>query len=211
MSDEPAAPERAEEAESASKEPETPPVIAGVPLAAFVKGGTTTSAWDIEKQKLYAQSKELREHQDRQRQAIDDAAGKPNIRAALLSQNLMSRANPKVVIEYVYGDSALNRECLCEIATAPRADKPDEQDMILVLVCPRCLARTGRMDDAQIMIRESHRKFWVDYSKGRVWVNPVDGSVHTLCGNVTLKDKVSCSALGCTWRFAIEDSKLKEV
>ncbi len=182
----------------------------GVPIDVFVRGGTTSDAWDQQKARQYAQSDALRAAQDGRYQAIDEAQGKPNIATGMLSRQLLSRANPKVVIEYVYGDAALNRECLAEIALAPLPDNPDESEMVLVLVCPHCLKRTGRMDDSQVMIRESHRKFWLDDTKKRVWHNHADGSVHMLAGNVTLKDRVKCTALGCAWAFRIDDSKLRE-
>lgn len=182
----------------------------GMPLDVFVRGGTTTTAWDLEKQRQYAQSDELRAAQDRRYQAIEDAKGKPNIAAGMLSRQLLGRGNPLTVIEYVYGDSALNQECLAEIAVAAKVDNPDESEMVLLLVCPYCLRRTGRMDDSQVVIRESHRKFWLDTKKARLWRNHVDGSVHPLAGNITLADRVKCTALGCTWRFRIDDGKLRE-
>jgi hypothetical protein len=183
----------------------------GLPLEMFVKGGTTTSAWDREKQEQYARSDALRAHQDRQYDAIHSAQDKPNIAAGMLSHELLGRGNPKVVIEYVYGDSALNRECLAELCMAPKVDNPDESEMVLVLVCPRCLQRTGRQDDSQLVIRESHRKFWLDDTKKGTWLNGVDGSVHPIAGTITLADRVKCPALGCTWAFRIDDSKLREV
>jgi hypothetical protein len=182
----------------------------GMPLAVFVKGGTTTNSWDVEKKKQYAQSEALRAHQDRQYEAVADSKGKPNIAAGLLSRELLGRGNPKVVIEYVYGDAALTQECLAELCMAQKVDNPDESEMVFVLVCPHCLKRTGRMDDSQVVIRESHRQFWLDDTKKRLWHNPFDGSVHPLAGNITLKDRVQCAALGCTWAFRIDDSKLRE-
>lgn len=195
----------------ASTEPAPPaPTLMGMPLAVFVKGGTTSDAWDQEKKRQYAESDARRAHQDNVQQAVADAQGKPNIATGLLSHQLLSRGNPKIVIEYVYGDAALNRECLAELALAPLPDNPDESEMILALVCPHCLKRTGRQDDSQLMIRESHRKFWLDDTKKRIWHNDVDGSVHMLAGNITLADRVKCPALGCSWAFRIDDSKLKE-
>lgn len=183
--------------------------VGGVPLTVIVKGGTSTSAWDRQKAEQYRQSDELRAHQDRQRQAVAEAQGQPNVRAALLSRQLLSPTNPKVVIVYKGRDSALDRDCLCELVLSPRADA-DEDEMILVLVCPKCLERTGRMDDSQVIIRSSHKRMHLDTSRAGAWINPLDGQVHHLAGEITIDEKCKCDAVGCTWRFAIEASKLKE-
>lgn len=187
-----------------------PGKIMGVPLAVLVRGGTTSSAWDQEKLRQYAQSEALRAHQDSQFAAVEGAQGKPNIAAGMLSRELLGRGNPKVVIEYCYRDSVLNRECLAEVVVVPKVDS-DEQELALVLVCPKCLERTGRMDDSQCIIRQSNRMFWLDTTKPSMWVNPMTGAAHAVAGTITLNDKVQCSALGCTWRFTIEASKLWEV
>lgn len=179
---------------------------------AFVRGGTTSSAWDAEKARLHHESDQRRAHQDKQYDAIDAAQGSLDTKAAMLSRgSVNSRTNPKVVIEYVYNDSVLNREALCEVAMVPHPEDSSQPDMILVLVCPRCLERTGRQDDAQLVIRESHRKFWLDTDKASIWYNPIDGSVHNLAGTITVQDRCQCSALGCQWAFRIDDSKLREV
>jgi hypothetical protein len=211
MSDKPPSEADTDPAPAPTPAPTEPaPTLMGLPLAVFVKGGTTTEAWDRAKKRQYAQSDELRAAQDRRYDAIEESKGKPNVAAGMLSRELLGRGNPKIVIEYVYGDSALNRDCLGELCMAQKVDNPDESEMVLLLVCPYCLHRTGRMEDSQVVIRESHRAFWLDDSKKRIWVNPVDGSVHPLAGNITLRDRVQCGALGCTWAFRIDDSKLRE-
>jgi hypothetical protein len=187
------------------------PKVGGVPMA-FVRGGTTSAQWDADKARQRQASEERRAYQDRQYDAVEAAQGSLDTKAALLSRGSVNfKTNPKVVIEYIFRDAALNREALCEIAIVPHPQDPSENDMILVIVCPRCLERTGHMDDAQLMIRESHRKFWIDTDRARIWTNPVDRSVHNLAGDVTANDRCQCSALGCQWAFRIEKSKLWEV
>lgn len=184
--------------------------IAGVPMG-LVKGGTTSSAWDQRVAKHHAQSDRLRSHYDWQRDQIARAANSPNERAAMMSLNMLSTESPKVVLTYKYRDSALDRECICQLAMAPNPDDPGTQGMILVLVCPKCLERHGRQDDAQLQIKDWHRQFWLDDTKKSVYVNPHDGSVHQIAGTITSADAMTCSALGCTWRFRIDNSKLYEV
>lgn len=191
--------------------------IAGVPIDVFVKGGTTTTHWDNEQKALAAQSEELRAHQDAQRAEVVRARREGGAIASLLSMQLASQGNPKVLIEYVYRDSALNRECIGELAQLPDSERPGENDLALILVCPYCLKRTGRQDQSQLMIRHSVRPFdvrWsteLDYPQDkRHWVNPLDGSFHNIAGLVTTRDRVKCDALGCSFRFRIDDSQLRE-
>lgn len=192
--------------------------IAGLPIDAWVKGGTTTQAWDNEQKMLDAQSDYLRDHQDRQYQAIEDAQEHGGAIASMFSRKLLHQGNPKVVIEYVYNDRALNRECLAEIYTFPREDDPTDVAMGLVVVCPRCLERTGRQDKSQLQIRSDIREFYLRPSTDpdfpaelRIWVNPFDGQPHQIAGTITTRDAIKCTALGCNWKFRIDDSKLREV
>ena len=194
-----------------------PRKIAGVPLDVFVKGGTTTSTWDNEQKALAAQSEQLRAHQDAQRAEVARAQREGGAITSLVSMPLATAGNPKVIIEYVYGDSALNRECMGELTEMPHPEKPGEKDLAIIIVCPHCLRRTGRQDQSQLMIRNSVRPFsirWAtesDYPQDkRHWVNPLDGSFHHVAGLVTTHDRIKCDALGCTFRFRIDGSRLKE-
>jgi hypothetical protein len=179
-----------------------PHKIAGVPVGTFVKGGTTSSQWDAQKQRFYAETEKRRAHQDAQRSAAASAPGRPNRKGALMSLQLSGPGNPKVCLTYKAKDSALDRQCLCEIALH-EGDK-----MILALVCPRCLERTQRMDDSQVIVRSEHREFWLDSSRAGAWVDPNSGLAYQLAGTVTTRDLLSCSALGCDWKFRIENSIL---
>ncbi len=192
--------------------------IAGAPLDMFVKGGTTSSAWDEEQKRLAAQSDYLRQHQDQQFQAIEDAGEQGGALAGMLSFQLDQPGSPKVIIEYCYRDSALNRECIAQIARVAHPSDPSQPDLALIVVCPYCLHRTGRQDQSQILIRKSVREFFIRPStdpdfpeQKKHWINPVDGTFHHVAGTVTTKDAIRCQALGCTFRFRIDDSKLREV
>lgn len=181
--------------------------IAGVPVG-FVKGGTTSSAWDAMKAKQYDDSDRRRAHQDRQRSAVAHAAQDPRAKSALFSMQLHSDANPKIVLNYKAKDSALDQECIGNFTVVPTDGEASEPGLVLVLVCPKCLERTGRQDDAQVMVKSWEKQLWLDDSKKGVWINHVDGSVHHLAGTLTVKDICSCTALGCNWRFRIDDSVL---
>lgn len=180
--------------------------IAGVPEA-FVKGGTTSSAWDRQKARQYAESDARRAYQDRQRRAVKRGAQMPNVMAGLLSKQLSHPANMKVVLKYKAPDSALDQDCICELIRHPVPDDPTKQGLILALVCPECTKRTGREDDAQCIIRSWVREFWLDERPG-IYIDPLTGIQVNVAGTITTRDKVSCPALGCSWKFRIDNSEL---
>lgn len=192
------------------------PKVGGIPLASLskapmgiVRGGTTTAAWDEYKKRQYAQSDALRAHQDAQHKAVVEAGQTPGVTSALLSFNFSSAGNPKVHLEYVFRDSALNRDCVAEIMATPRPDNPKEPDLALVMICLECLKRTGRQDDSQLLIRSSVRKFWLDETKAGPWVDQL-GRLWHIAGTITTADRIQCDARGCTYRFRIDDSKVRE-
>lgn len=181
---------------------EEPRKIAGVPLTSFVKGGSTTAAWDAEKKRFYKEAETRRAHQDHQREGVRWAAGRQDAAAGLLSLQLSGQGNPKVCLIYKGKDSALDQHCLCEVAiTGP-------EKMLLALVCPKCLERTQRMEDSQVIIRSEHRTFWLDPTRAALWVDPQSGLSYQLAGTITTADLLSCSALGCDWKFRIDNSEL---
>jgi hypothetical protein len=190
------------------------PKAGGIPLGehmapmGFVRGGTTTAKWDEYKKRQYHQSERHRAHQDTQRAAVQEAAKTPGISSALLSFNLGGPANPKVHLEYVYRDSALNRDCVAEVLSMPNPEGGEE--LALVMVCLECMKRTGRQDDSQLLIRESVRKFWLDTSKAGHWVDQL-GHFWQIAGTITTAGRIHCDARGCTYRFQIDDSKVREV
>jgi len=176
--------------------------IAGLPVDAFVKGGTTSQRWDNDKKKFYAETEKRRAHQDAQRQLVEGSAGRPNMMSSLVSMQLSGQGNPKVCLTYKAHDTALEQQALCEVAiTGP-------EQMLLSLVCPKCLERTGKMHDSQVIVRSEHRKFHLDVSKKGVWVDPGSGLSYPLAGTITADDLLTCSALGCGWKFRIDDSNL---
>lgn len=175
--------------------------IAGVPLDMFVKGGTTTAKWDAEKQKFYRETEARRGHQDRQREAVKWAAGRADTKGSLLSLQLAGPDNPKVCLIYKARDAVLEQQCLCDLAVTG-------EGLLLALVCPKCLERTSRMDDSQVLIRSEHREFWLDQSRAGTWIDPNSGLSYPVAGTITTKDRLSCSALGCNWQFRIDNSEL---
>jgi len=209
---------------AAPAEPAAPTVhkldgsIDGPPLDIFVKGGTTTQRWDDEKKAFYADTEARQAHQDKQRQAVMDASAHGGAIAGIHSMQLMHGGSPKVVIHYRKRDKALETDAECEIAVMPDPTNPTETGMILALVCPKCLERTGKQFDSQIQIKSWEKKFWLRPSSDpdfpadkRIWVNYMDGRPVMIAGTITVADICRCDATGCSYAFRIEDSELWEV
>lgn len=199
--------------------PPTDPAPAPVPDApqrapdGFVRGGTTTLAWDLSRQELAQQADRRRAQQDNRIAAIESARRNPQsgVMAALLSMQLGSHRNPVIVLTYKARDSAMDQECIADLVVVSRDGEPGETDLAFVVVCPKCLERTGRQDQSQVLVRQSVRHFWLDETKARQWFNERYGDYYRVAGNVTTKEAVKCDALGCNWRFRIDDSVLQEV
>lgn len=174
-------------------------------MGVFVKGGTTSSAWDREQKRQYRSSDARRRHQDRQRAAVKAAAGSASVRSALFSMQLGAPQNPKVVLKYKARDSALDREGICELIDESVGE---EKHYRLLLVCPKCLERTGRQDYAQTMVTSRNKRLWLDESKKGIWVDPDSGMSYRIAGTITTGELCTCTALGCDWKFRIDDSVL---
>lgn len=177
----------------------------------LVRGGTTTAAWDAMKARQYRQSDARRAKQDRAKAINRKSQQFSCIRSDFRSFKLLSRANPQVVITYRQRDRALDRQAVCEIFITPWPERPGAFQLVMTLVCPKCMERTGRQDDSQVIIQQSHRMWWLDETKPGTFTHPEDGSFHRIAGTVTTQDVCKCAAQGCQWSFRIDDSVLREV
>lgn len=189
----------------------------------FVKGGTTTAAWDRQKDAQYRRTADGRaemgrwNHAQRTGEYIDPKTKKviQGSKALVASLKLGTDQSPKLLFTYVTGDVSQNRECLGELLIG--LNHPDPKvtgatDSAILLVCPKCLERVGRMDDAQVIIRHSHREFFFrPYGEGdvrRLFFHPKTGERYDIAGEVTCEHTLQCTALGCTWKFRIDQSKV---
>jgi hypothetical protein len=78
----------------------------------------------------------------------------------------------------------------------------------LVLVCPLCVERGLPMDQAQISIRDDHRKWYLDErTRGTVFTDPVTFQVYPLAGTIVGPGPYRCSAYNCGHRSFRIDPK----
>lgn len=174
-----------------------------------MKDGTTSSAYDESMMRKEADAKRRRNHQDIQTKMSGQRHG-GNAVARLGSHRFITQDAPRLVLFY----KKYNQECISEITMVPKPNSP-EMEMMFTLVCPRCLERKVSQGEAQLMVRNSHRSFWVDdrpANKAPKMVNMFGMMQQVLpAGTVTVKDIVRCTNLGCGWGARITDSIVEEI
>jgi hypothetical protein len=181
------------------------------PLTVIMKGGTSSSSYDKLMAKKNADAERRRAHQDRQFEVAKRQNGADGSVARLGSRKMIDGDSPRLVLRYLNRDGSIRQECISEI-TQVNGDKQGTLDTMFSLVCPRCLERGVPQGEAQLFVRDSHRKFSLNPAKaGPVVVETVFGrQVILVCGEVTVKDIVRCSNYNCNWSVRIEDSKVTE-
>ncbi len=190
------------------------PKAAPKPVAPMVmmKGGSSTGNYDKMMAKKTADAEARRDHQDKQIAASGQQMGKDGSVARLGSRSMVNADSPRLVLKYLNKDRSVRQECISEITNVNGA-KQGTLDTMFSLVCPKCLERGIPQGEAQLFIRDSHRKFDLDPTKGGpVVVNTVVGRQMVLvCGVVSVRDIIKCSNYNCTWSVRIDNSNVVEV
>ena len=154
-------------------------------------------------------AKARRAHQDTQASMSKQGVGEDGSVSRLGNNNFIKNDAPRLVLTYRQYN---NQQCISEATMVPKLDKPSEVEMMFTLVCMKCIIRGVPMAEAQLMVRESHREFWIDdrpqHKKPQVVehigvVNPA--------GVVSAKDVIRCSNFACGWAVKINDSIVEEV
>ena len=184
------------------------------PIAPMVmmKGGSSSGSYDKMMAKKKADAEARRAYQDRQMTAASKMQGADGSVARLGSRSMINADSPRLVLRYRNRDGSIRQECISEITNVNGA-KQGELDTMFSLVCPKCLERGIPQGEAQLFIRDSHHKFFLDSNKtGPQRVETAFGpQIVLVCGVVTVRDIVRCSAYNCDWAVRIEDSNVMEV
>lgn len=174
----------------------------------MMKGGTTSSRYDRERQRLEAQGKQGREHQDKQMQAANAGVMQTDqglAIASMRSMNLQQQGAPLLVLQYLNADKSVHQECVSEVVIDA------DGDTSFVMVCPKCVARGEPMGLAQVMVRKSHRKFELDTRRAGELVKVESNgrpAMVRICGTVTVDDTIRCAGHLCDWTVKVIDSKV---
>lgn len=180
----------------------------------IVKDGTTSTAQDRLNHEQRSDAEARRQADDAQRARADgvklDDSGFTIHR--LGSLNLVDGDSPKLVLHYMNPDGTVRQDCESEITQELGAD--GTLVTMFAMVCPKCVARGVAMGHAQMLIRDTHRRFDLDVRKaGPVVVEYAWGfrKQVVVAGTVTCHDVIKCDAAGCGYRVRIDDSKVWEV
>lgn len=177
----------------------------------IIKDPSANSRWFEEHIQRQTQDAERRRrHQDTQAKLAQRRMGAGGV-ARMGSHRMITPDAPRLVLHYQkYGF-----DCLAEVTWVPKLSTPGEQEMMFTLVCPRCVLRKVPQGEAQLIVRESHRKFWIDdrpQNKRPTMVNMWGKEQQiTPAGKVSVNDTVRCSNTGCGWTARITDSIVVEV
>jgi hypothetical protein len=180
----------------------------------FMKGGSTSAAYDKQIAQKKADAEARRSLQDQQMDVANRPAqlGGPAEVARLGSHKMITSESPRLVLRYLNRDKSLRQECISEV-TSIAGQRPGEIDTMFSLVCPKCLERGLPQGESQLFVRNSHRKFHLDTRKAgpRIVETPFGRDVVLVCGTVTVDDPVRCSNFNCTWAVRIDGSDVREI
>lgn len=153
-------------------------------------------------------SNKRRAHQDNQHAMAQQGVGADGSIARLGSSRMVTQDAPHLILHY----RNYNQDCVSEVTMVPKPGAPSEMEMMFTLVCYGCLKRGIRMDEAQLMVRQSHRNFWIDDRPKNRMPQMVEliGMVSP-AGKVTAADTIRCTNYGCDWAVKVIDSQVEEV
>jgi hypothetical protein len=188
--------------------PEAPSVF-GIPIASFVRGGTSTGANDKMVAEQRADDERRRNVLDREREIasvpIEQGGGR------MYSHNMgtpqqhpvikLTLVNPKGEIQF---DKAKPIELLCDIISENEADP---NDLAFIYMCPHCWNKGVPAGRCQYKVRQSNRKWSLD-SKGHGDLVVFDGQVYRSAGTIAESERITCP--GCHWQFRIDQNRVFE-
>lgn len=187
-----------------AKEPPAPTLM-GLPLSMFVRGGTQTSGDAAQIAAFEADAEGRRNDDDESKRLarVPIAQGGAELRSLPMSS---SPEAPKayVLLDYMMRGGGLRifmgapLRCLADIVVL------GPEELGLQLVCPKCV-ETRPQGQAQILVRQSNRKWTLDVSKaGQLII--FEGNAYMSAGVVMDSERFSCT---CGWQARISDSKVR--
>jgi hypothetical protein len=170
------------------------------PVSGWVKGGTTSLAWDNEQARLKAEAEQRRRQEDERQRIARENPAEAHINELKLGGR---NSHASIVLELKHArDNEVINYVVCELIVE------DDGNLVLNMACPKCADR-GIGDNFKIS--QKNRRFELDTRRqGELWVNPrPPHDTATLAGAITLMEWVKCPNLGCVWKFIIDDNVLR--
>jgi len=197
-------------AEPKTEPQEAPREIFGVPLAAFVKGGTSTSQNDRRIAEVEADAERRRDIAARERAIakvpIEKGGGK------IYSNSLTDK--PEIAQAYVELTYLTPRgedtgiKCLADVLVG--AHPPHPAELTLVLVCPRCKARGVPQGQCQIRIHQCNKRWELDTrTAGELIMWEENGNLrpYRSAGKIMECERFECGYCG-NWSARIDKNRV---
>jgi hypothetical protein len=188
--------------------------VGGLPAApmGLVKGGTSRSSYDRSLAEADADTK-ARQAADDQRAAMTESADPQ--RPRIQSMRFIDQATPRLVLYYMNKDKTVRQEAISEI-TMVEGKEQGTLDLVVAMVCPKCVDRGEPQWNAQMLLKSSHRKFHIDEKrKGEVVtvndpLSPTGFRMLVIAGTITAEETIKCSNYNCTFACKIDNSQVWE-
>lgn len=203
---------------SVSPEPSTEPEsskIFGVPVEVFVRGGTSTTANDKRVAELKADAIKRRAEADEERRIanvpIEDGGGK------MFTNKLTDRPDVEqsyVELAFVNSKGEPIYDCGEEVKCLADLVVLSKDELAIIMVCPRCFGKGMPLDQCQIRIRQSNKRFEIDHSKAGTpifWCEGNDAQgkkiikVYRSAGVIRESEHFTCD---CGWSARIANNKI---
>lgn len=178
----------------------------GVPVAAFVRGGTTSSRHDNLMKQQAAEDEARRREADEERRLVREEGAK------MYTQNLGTpQQHPvvKLTLTNPRGDLNFDKSKPIEILADVYLDQnaSSATDLTLNLACPYCWSNGVPHGRCQFKVLQSNR-FWALDMKGAGELVAFDGQVYQSAGTVRDSERIRCPQ--CGWTFKIDDNRIYE-
>lgn len=190
------------------------PTVMGLPMAAFVRGGgTTSSRHDRAVAEQHADAEARRDDADaakeRQLAKIPIEAGggvmfggrmlpSADAEAAVI---LLVYLSPSGDIQYESGEEF---QCLADLTVL------EDNELCLVLVCPRCKSRDVPQDQCQLRVRQSNRHFEFSPKGAGELIVFKDGfteKAYKSAGTIVESERFTCAQ--CGWAARIVNNRVR--
>ena len=184
----------------------------GVPLAAFVRFGTTTTKHDQSVAAQLAESRRRRAEDDAEKRLARERglqSGNPDEVASRYSNQFTD--NPEIARAYVplvFLTRTGREETHHGVGDVIMVQDPAfPNELAVILFCPSCIEKFGLPPDQSIItVRQSNRAWHLDTrSAGNLCVFE-DGSTFRSAGTIVDGERFTCGR--CSWRARIDDNKV---
>lgn len=177
------------------------------PLEMWVKGGTSTTANDERLEREYQESERNRRIADAERALASRPIEQGG--ALMYERDLYGGPLGATYIHVRYCNRSGHEYCQ-GVADITMGTPSDPLEMMVVFVCPRCAATKPHMQDCQIQMRQSNKKFEFRPHEGRFFMfDDGNGMMrYREAGVVVESESFKCPH--CTYRARFDNNRLIE-